>query len=96
MSRGNPNFGAPTSVTRSPLDSVHAAGIVARIRAGHPGGEDDPSAHRELLHRIEGPLGVEVDVAAACGLARRENITQVWDAMDQAVELINTPSPASA
>lgn len=44
----------------------------------------------------EGLVVGEVDVAAACGLARRENITQVWNAIDQAVELINPPSPASA
>jgi len=46
--------------------------------------------HRELLHRIEDLVGTEVDVAAACGLARREEIEQVWDAMDKAIELINT------
>jgi hypothetical protein len=47
----------------------------------------------ELLRMIEGNLGREVDVAAACGLGRRPDVSQAWDAMEKALLLVE-PSPA--
>lgn len=44
--------------------------------------------HRKLLQMIEGFAGREVDVAAACGLGRRPDPEQAWDAMDKAISLI--------
>ncbi|MFF4403307.1 hypothetical protein [Streptomyces sp. NPDC001404] len=44
--------------------------------------------HRILLDMIERFARREVDVAAACGLARRPDPAQAWDAMDKAVTLI--------
>jgi hypothetical protein len=48
----------------------------------------DLPAHVELLERIERLVGGEVGVAAACGLGRRPDEAQAWDAMDKAVALI--------
>ncbi|MDF2257541.1 hypothetical protein [Streptantibioticus ferralitis] len=45
--------------------------------------------HRGLLHMIERLARREVDVAAACGLGRRPDPAQAWDAMDKAIALIN-------
>jgi hypothetical protein len=44
--------------------------------------------HRALLEMIERFSRREVDVAAACGLGRRPDPAQAWDAMDKAVALI--------
>ncbi|QIS20346.1 hypothetical protein [Nocardia terpenica] len=44
---------------------------------------------RALLGMIEGFARREVDVAAACGLGRRPDPEQAWDAMDKAIALIN-------
>ncbi|WP_051792517.1 hypothetical protein [Amycolatopsis jejuensis] len=44
--------------------------------------------HRRLLDMIERFARREVDVAAACGLGRRPDPAQAWDAMDKAVALI--------
>jgi len=47
----------------------------------------------ELLKMIESHLGREVDVAAACGLARRPDVSQAWDAMEKALLLVDkTPA----
>jgi hypothetical protein len=42
----------------------------------------------ELLRLIESQVGHEVDVAAACGLGRRPEEWQAWDAMDKARMLV--------
>jgi len=47
----------------------------------------------ELLRLIETRLGREVDVAAACGLGRRPDAAQAWDAMEKALLLVEG-SPA--
>lgn len=44
----------------------------------------------ELLRLIENHVGREVDVAAACGLGRRPDVTQAWDAMAKALLLVDT------
>lgn len=50
----------------------------------------DLAAHRELLERIEGLSGREVDVAAACGLGRRPTPEQAFESMHAASELVET------
>ncbi|MEG8184137.1 hypothetical protein GZH49_37345 [Nocardia terpenica] len=45
--------------------------------------------HRVLLNMIERFARREVDVAAACGLGRRPDPEQAWDAMDKAIALID-------
>jgi hypothetical protein len=52
----------------------------------------DLERHRELLARIERLIGREVDVASACGLARRDTPTEAFQAMRDAAELIEAPS----
>jgi hypothetical protein len=42
----------------------------------------------ELLRLIENHVGDEVDVAAACGLGRRPDVSQAWDAMEKALLLV--------
>lgn len=42
----------------------------------------------ELLRLIESHVGREVDVAAACGLGRRPDVSQAWDAMEKALLLV--------
>ena len=43
-----------------------------------------------LLRMIEDKLGREVDVAAACGLGRRPDVSQAWDAMEKALLLVES------
>ncbi|HEV3309759.1 MAG TPA: hypothetical protein VG815_04500, partial [Chloroflexota bacterium] len=42
----------------------------------------------ELLRLIESHVGREVDVASACGLGRRPDVSQAWDAMEKALLLV--------
>jgi hypothetical protein len=44
----------------------------------------------ELLRLIEHYIGREADVAAACGLGRRPEVAQAWDAMEKALLLIGS------
>jgi len=44
----------------------------------------------ELLRMIEDRLGREADVAAACGLGRRPDVAQAWDAMEKALLLVGS------
>ena len=44
---------------------------------------------RRLLALIEGLAGRQVDLAAACGLARRPDIAQAWDAMEKSAALVD-------
>ncbi|MDR2986007.1 MAG: hypothetical protein LBV34_14320, partial [Nocardiopsaceae bacterium] len=47
----------------------------------------------ELLRLIETHVGREVDVAAACGLGRRPDVSQAWDAIEKALLLVEqTPA----
>jgi hypothetical protein len=46
----------------------------------------------ELLRLIESHVGREADVAAACGLGRRPDVSQVWDAMEKALLLVDSAS----
>lgn len=46
----------------------------------------------ELLRLIEDQAGREVDVAAACGLGRRPDVSQAWDAMEKALFLVESPA----
>ncbi len=46
----------------------------------------------ELLRMIEAKVGREVDVAAACGLGRRPDVSQAWDAMEKALLLVEAPA----
>jgi hypothetical protein len=55
---------------------------------------ESPSSDKqvELLKLIENRLGREADVAAACGLGRRPDVSQAWDAMEKALLLIEARS----
>jgi hypothetical protein len=44
---------------------------------------------RRLLASIEQLAGRQVDLAAACGLARRPDVQQAWDAMDKSAALVD-------
>jgi hypothetical protein len=54
----------------------------------------DTAAHHELLARIEGLAGREVDVAAACGLGRRDSDEEAFEQMREAAALLAEPAPA--
>jgi hypothetical protein len=54
----------------------------------------DTDAHRELLARIERLAGREVDVAAACGLGRRNSDEEAFEQMREAAALLEAPAPA--
>jgi hypothetical protein len=73
-------FYAPLADLTLPDDTRFIAGFI------HESLELDD--HRELLARIEGLLGRQVDIAAACGLGRRPDDDQAWDAMRKSVALI--------
>jgi hypothetical protein len=47
-----------------------------------------------LLRLIEARAGREADVAAACGLGRRPDVSQAWDAMEKALLLVESPAAA--
>jgi hypothetical protein len=59
-----------------------------RLIAGFLHEKLDHEAHRELLDRIEEHVGREVDVAAACGLGRRDDPAEAFHAMREAAALI--------
>jgi hypothetical protein len=73
-------FYAPLAELALPDDTRFIAGFI------HESLELD--AHRELLARIEGLLGRQVDVAAACGLGRRPIEAEAWDAMEKTNALL--------
>ena len=70
----------PLQGLKVPDDVRFAAGFI----------HEDVSAkdNKKLLEMIERLAGREVDVAAACGLGRRPDPAQAWDAMDKAVALL--------
>jgi hypothetical protein len=56
----------------------------------------DLEGHRELLARIEGYAGREVDVAAACGLGRRDTNQEAFDQMQETASLLGSPDSVPA
>ena len=52
----------------------------------------DTAAHRELLGRIERLTGREVDVAAACGLGRRDTDEEAFEQMRETAALLEEPA----
>ena len=76
------SFYAPLVDLKLPDDTRFVAGFV------HESLELDE--HRRLLGRIEGLLGREVDIAAACGLGRRPSEDEAWDAMSKSKALIES------
>jgi hypothetical protein len=46
---------------------------------------------RQIQAIIERHVGHEVDVAATCGLGRREDPAQAFDAMDKSLALVGSP-----
>jgi hypothetical protein len=54
----------------------------------------DTEAHRELRARIERLAGREVDVAAACGLGRRDSDEEAFEQMRETAALLGEPTPA--
>jgi hypothetical protein len=52
----------------------------------------DTAAHQKLLARIEGLAGREVDVAAACGLGRRDDDAEAFEQMREAAALLEAPA----
>jgi hypothetical protein len=52
----------------------------------------DTDAHRALLARIEELAGREVDVAAACGLGRRDSDEEAFEQMREAAALLQAPA----
>jgi hypothetical protein len=56
----------------------------------------DTGAHLELLARIERLTGREVDVAAACGLGRRDTDEEAFEQMRETVALLESPVLAGA
>jgi hypothetical protein len=46
----------------------------------------------DLLRLIEDHTGRQADVAAACGLGRRPDVSQAWDAMEKALLLVESSS----
>jgi hypothetical protein len=54
----------------------------------------DTEAHRELLARIERLVGREVDVAAACGLGRRDSDEEAFEQMRETAALLQEPATA--
>lgn len=59
-----------------------------RLVAGFLHEKLDHAAHRELLDRIEGHVGRQVDIAAACGLGRRDDPSEAFVAMRETAALI--------
>jgi hypothetical protein len=76
----DPAFYEPLKELRIPEGTRFAAGCV----------HETLSAERqlELLRLIESNIGHEVDVAAACGLGRRPDEAQAWDAMEKSAALV--------
>ncbi len=52
----------------------------------------DTQAHRELLDRIERLAGRQVDVAAACGLGRRDSDEEAFEQMRETAALLGEPA----
>lgn len=70
-----------------PLSQLDIPGSI-RFVAGCIHESLSPGKQVELLRLIESHVGREVDVAAACGLGRRPDVSQAWDAMEKALLLV--------
>jgi hypothetical protein len=60
-----------------------------RLVAGFLHEKLDHEAHEALLARIEGHVGRQVDIAAACGLGRRDDPDEAFEAMRETAALID-------
>ena len=80
----DPSWYEPLTDLDIPADVRFVAGFI----------HEDVSAedNQKLLETIEGFARREVDVAASCGLGRRKDTSQAWDAMEKAVRLIEANS----
>lgn len=78
----DPQFYAPLSELRLP-DGV-------RLVAGFVHEHVDEAGHRALLATIEQAAGREVDIAATCGLGRRPNDAEAYEAMKMSRVLLET------
>jgi hypothetical protein len=76
-------FYAPLADLRLPEDTRFIAGFLHETL--------DTDAHRELLARIERLARREVDVAAACGLGRRDSDDEAFAQMRETAALLETP-----
>jgi hypothetical protein len=56
----------------------------------------DTDAHLELLARIERLTGREVDVAAACGLGRRDSDEEAFEQMRETTAILESPALAAS
>lgn len=65
-----------------------------RFVAGFQHESLDIAAHKRLLRRIEALVGRQVDVAAACGLGRRDHDEEAFEQMRETAALLNAPSSA--
>jgi hypothetical protein len=77
------SFYAPLAELRLPQDTRFIAGFLHEAL--------DTGAHRDLLARIERLTGRDVDVAAACGLGRRDSDEEAFDQMRETAALLETP-----
>ncbi|MEA2177388.1 MAG: hypothetical protein QOG77_685 [Solirubrobacteraceae bacterium] len=77
------SFYAPLSELTLPAQTRFIAGFLHETL--------DTDAHRELLARIERLTGREVDVAAACGLGRRDTDEEAFEQMRETAALLETP-----
>jgi len=82
------SFYAPLSSLALPEDVRFVAGFLHESL--------DTAAHRELLARIERLTGREVDVAAACGLGRRDSDEEAFEQMRETAALLESPSASIA
>ena len=73
----------------TPLEQLRLPEQV-RFVAGFLHEDLDLPAHQQLLARIEGLLGREVDIAAACGLGRRDTNEEAFDQMRETAALIES------
>jgi hypothetical protein len=80
------SFYAPLVELRLPDDVRFIAGFLHETL--------DLEAHRELLARIEDRVGREVDIAAACGLGRRDTPEEAFEQMRETGALIESPVAA--
>jgi hypothetical protein len=72
----------------APLSDLHLPGEI-RFIAGCVHERLNLDEERRLLALIERLAGRRVDLAAACGLARRPDVAQAWDAMDKSAALVD-------
>ena len=72
----------------APLSELDLPGEV-RFIAGCVHERLSLEAERRLLGLIERLAGRQVDLAAACGLSRRPDVAQAWDAMDKSAALVD-------